>query len=45
MRNFFGVMSPLFAMVGFIVGIVNDFAGVTCLLGAILFHLWSKDDK
>lgn len=44
LRSFYGAMSPLSAIAGFVVGVADPQSGAVLMLGAILFHLWSTED-
>lgn len=44
LKSFYGLMSPLSAIAGFIASIANPQSGAPLLLGAILFHMWSKEE-
>ncbi len=45
MSRLYGSLASVSAVTGFVVAASNTDAAMVFLLGAILFHLWSKDDE
>lgn len=45
LKAFYGVVSPLTATAAFIVGFKDTQAGSLLMLGAILFHMWSQEER